>query len=96
MPQSSIFFQSACLRIDLVPDSRGYVLFKLSKQDPNNTGKFTPLYHTDALTCEYLVDLIATAVDAAKWISVNCEEIKEDNRHLYFKFKEALDVRSVS
>ena len=84
---STVHFQSSTLRIDLIPDSRGYVLFRLSKRDQDDTNSFSPLTSLDVLTCEYLVDLMDVNVQAVNWIVANCEEIKHEDRHLYFKFK---------
>jgi hypothetical protein len=97
MSQSIVAFQSSILRLALSPDSRGYVLFSLWILHPESADLWTPLTSQDVLTCEYLTDLITVAVEAAKWITVNCIDIKSDEgRHIYYQFKELPDVRIIS
>ena len=76
MPIAS--FISSIVQLDLVPDSRGYVLFSLSNHD-----------NAENLTCEYLVDLIEVTAAAMRWIVENCDEHKDGDRHLYYQFREA-------
>jgi hypothetical protein len=81
-------FRSSILQLALSPDSRGCVLFSLSKWSPVDGKSLTPLTSQDVLTCEYLTDLHNINMQAMKWILEHCEEIVEDNRHIYWKFKE--------
>ena len=95
MSRSMAHFQSSIVRIDLTPDSRGYVLFNVSRQDRDDTNLFHPLTSLDVLTCEYIADLAIVSMHAMDWIDRNCEEITHEKRHLYYKFKELPDVRTV-
>lgn len=79
-------FSSGIFSIELVPDSRGYVLFKLFKRGERDPEVLEHL--SVPLTCEYLADMIEVCVLAIKWIDANCEQIVVDGRHLYYKFKE--------
>lgn len=88
MPHSTVSFESGCLRLDLYPDSRGYVLFSMSKKP--GIGEHTASLPTSIvrLTCEYLTDVIQVTVDAVRWIEKNCDQITCEGRHLYYKFRE--------
>lgn len=87
MSHSTVTFRSGCLRLDLSPDSRDYVLFSLWKQAPDSDDISSPRTSIQRLTCEYIVDVIHVTVQAAKWIEANCEEITYEGRHLYYKFR---------
>ncbi len=76
-----VCFESSLIRAELFPDSRGNVLFSLTRLDRDD-GKL------DILTCEYLSDLAVVSLKAMQWIDLHCEEIKYGDRHLYYKFKE--------
>lgn len=87
-----IQFESSILRLALFPDSRGYVQFALYVK--GNTD-WQPLETGNALTSEYLTDLLEVTIGAMAWIVQNCTNIKaEDGRHLYFAFKPATPVGS--
>ena len=88
MSRSMAHFQSSIVRIDLTPDSRGYVLFNVSRQGRDDTNLFHPLTSLDVLTCEYIADLAIVSMHAMDWIEKNCEEIRaSDGRHLYYRFR---------
>jgi hypothetical protein len=89
MSQYIVEFRSGILRLGLRPDSRGYVLFDLKKCAPEDGKPTTDLISLSGLTCEYIEDLLGVGVEAAKWITINCERILFEDRHLYFKFKQA-------
>ena len=88
MSRSIAHFQSSIVRIDLTQNTRGYVLFNVSRQDRDDTNLFYPLTSLDVLTCEYIADLAIVSIHAMDWIEKNCEEILHEKRHLYYKFKE--------
>jgi hypothetical protein len=87
MSQPIIHFRSSIVQITLTLDSRGYILFSLSKLNPDSTDKFSPLSSMDALTCEYLPDLVLASYKAMEWIGLNCEEEKNGQQHLYFRLR---------
>jgi len=87
---STVTFQCGCLKIDLTPDSRDYVLFSLWKQNEDKSFE-TIRYSLQRLTCEHLVDLIGVTVMAIKWIEANCTDIQYEGRHLYFQFPQEPD-----
>ena len=86
MNPSIVRFQSSTVQIDLIPDSRGYVLFSMSKSGRENTSLPPP--SLNELTCEYLVDVLDVTVRAMQWIIANCEDVTFEGRHLYYQFKE--------
>lgn len=96
MSRSMAHFQSSIVRIDLIQDTRGYVLFNVSRQDRDDTNLFHPLTSLDVLTCEYIVDLAIVSMHAMDWIAKNCKEITHEKRHLYYKFKELSNVDTSS
>ena len=84
---STVVFQYGCLKIDLTPDSRDYVLFSLWKQNEMDAGYTSVRASLSRMTCEHLVDLIGVTVMAIRWIEQNCKDITtEDGRHLYYQF----------
>lgn len=78
-------FYSGPLAVGLSPDSRGFVLFTLAVMDVKGTWFTSSI---EKLTCEHLADLVTVVTEAMLWIGANCEDIKYENRHLYFKFRE--------
>ncbi len=82
-------FQSSIVRIDLIQDTRGYVLVSLSRSDLDSTNSDNPASCLTGLTCEYLADIAIASMQAMDWIEKNCEEIRTDEgRHLYYRFKD--------
>lgn len=90
MVASTKSFRSGSLCLDLYPDSRGYVLFSLWKQDDQNPT--VPRLSITRMTSEYLVDVLQVTIEACKWIEANCENVTHEGRHLYFAFKEQVDA----
>lgn len=83
-----VIFQSSILGLALSLDSRGYVLFSFLIQGQDG---WRSLPAGKTLTCEYLVDVVNLSGDSMNWIIQNCDEIKEGEIHLYFKWKGFID-----
>lgn len=80
-----IVIAAAGLALGLYPDSRGYVEMDLLVCGQKGDWAVAPV---SKVPSEVVEDFAQLSLVTMKWIKENCEDIKYEKRHLYYKFKE--------